>query len=127
MYLKGAGAAVVLYDVTEKSSFISAKSLVNQIQRRGEPNVVIALTGIVNEKNESKKTVVCDEAQEFALAHGLIFMEITLPTGHNIEMLFEEIGEFMISPILIFLSTKTTRINSDSREGTLSNRSPQKI
>jgi GTPase SAR1 family protein len=45
MYYRGAAAAIVVYDVTNKDSFNGAKSWVKELQRRGDPNVVIALAG----------------------------------------------------------------------------------
>merc|ERR1719249_6525 len=43
MYYRGAGAALVVYDITNPESFAGAKSWVKELQRRGDPNVVIAL------------------------------------------------------------------------------------
>jgi GTPase SAR1 family protein len=45
MYYRGAAAAIVVYDITNKDSFNGAKSWVKELQRRGDPNVVIALAG----------------------------------------------------------------------------------
>ncbi len=45
MYYRGAAAAIVVYDITNKESFNGAKSWVKELQRRGDPNVVIALAG----------------------------------------------------------------------------------
>ena len=45
MYYRGAAAAIVVYDITKKDSFNGAKSWVKELQRRGDPNVVIALAG----------------------------------------------------------------------------------
>ena len=47
MYYRGAAAAIVVYDITKKDSFNGAKSWVKELQRRGDPNVVIALAGNV--------------------------------------------------------------------------------
>ena len=47
MYYRGAAAAIVVYDITKKDSFNGAKSWVKELQRRGDPNVVIALAGKV--------------------------------------------------------------------------------
>jgi GTPase SAR1 family protein len=43
MYYRGAAAAIVVYDITNPDSFTGAKSWVKELQRRGDPNVVIAL------------------------------------------------------------------------------------
>jgi GTPase SAR1 family protein len=45
MYYRGAAAAVVVFDITNKDSYAGAKSWVKELQRRGDPNVVIALAG----------------------------------------------------------------------------------
>merc|ERR1712205_48184 len=45
MYYRGAAAAIVVFDITNKESFNGAKSWVKELQRRGDPNVVIALAG----------------------------------------------------------------------------------
>ena len=45
MYYRGASAAVVAFDVTNRDSFEGAKSWVKELQRRGDPNVIIALAG----------------------------------------------------------------------------------
>ena len=43
MYYRGAAAAIVVYDITNPDSFAGAKSWVKELQRRGDPNVVIAM------------------------------------------------------------------------------------
>jgi len=43
MYYRGAAAAIVVYDITNQDSFAGAKGWVKELQRRGDPNVVIAL------------------------------------------------------------------------------------
>jgi len=45
MYYRGAQAAIVVYDITSRDSFERAKAWVKELQRQGNPNIVIALTG----------------------------------------------------------------------------------
>ena len=47
MYYRGAAAAIVVYDITKKDTFDGAKSWVKELQRRGDPNAIIALAGNV--------------------------------------------------------------------------------
>ena len=55
MYYRGAAAAVVVYDITNKESFNGAKSWVKELQRRGDPNVVIALAGNKSDLQNKRK------------------------------------------------------------------------
>lgn len=43
--LQQASCAVVVFDVTNRESFLGSQNWVTELQRRGEPNVVIALAG----------------------------------------------------------------------------------
>merc|ERR1712137_399836 len=43
MYYRGAQAAIVVYDITTAESFDRAKNWVKELQRQGNPNIVIAL------------------------------------------------------------------------------------
>ena len=45
MYYRSAAAALIVFDVTSRDSFEGAQKWVKEIQRRGEPNAVIALAG----------------------------------------------------------------------------------
>ena len=45
MYYRGAASAIVVYDITNRQSFVRAKSWVKELQRQGNPNIVIALAG----------------------------------------------------------------------------------
>ena len=45
MYYRGAQAAIVVYDITNADSFDRAKNWVKELQRQGNPNIVIALAG----------------------------------------------------------------------------------
>merc|ERR1719163_2262284 len=45
MYYRGAKAAIVTYDITDRSSFDKAQSWVNELQQSGGVNMVIALAG----------------------------------------------------------------------------------
>ncbi|EGB05184.1 hypothetical protein AURANDRAFT_70339 [Aureococcus anophagefferens] len=57
MYYRGAAAAIVVYDITNKESFNGAKSWVKELQRRGDPNVVIALAGNKADLPNKRKSV----------------------------------------------------------------------
>ena len=91
MYYRGAAAAIVVYDITKKDSFNGAKSWVKELQRRGDPNVVIALAGNKCDM-ESKRKVQTEEAQQYARDSDILHMETSAKTAVNVKQLFIEIG-----------------------------------
>jgi len=54
MYYRGAASAVVVYDLTNRQSFVRAKSWVKELQKQGNPNIVIALAGNKLDLSEKK-------------------------------------------------------------------------
>ncbi|CAM9198306.1 unnamed protein product, partial [Ectocarpus fasciculatus] len=91
MYYRGAAAAIVVYDITKKETFNGAKSWVKELQRRGDPNVVIALAGNKADM-ENKRKVNTEEAQQYAQDNEIIFLETSAKTSLNVKNLFTEIG-----------------------------------
>ena len=110
MYYRGAQAAIVVYDITNMQSFERAKSWVQELQVRGNPDVIIALTGnkavrsgactfgavwnvmAVLQDLEEHRKVSPQMGKTYADQNGLIFRECSAKTNTNISELFEEIG-----------------------------------
>ena len=92
MYYRGAAAAIVVFDITKKDSYNGAKSWVKELQRRGDPNVVIALAGNKADM-ESKRKVQTEEAQQYAKDSEIIYMETSAKTALNVRNLFVKIAE----------------------------------
>mmetsp|Transcript_9195 Transcript_9195/g.9268 ORF Transcript_9195/g.9268 Transcript_9195/m.9268 type:complete len:195 (-) Transcript_9195:300-884(-) len=92
MYYRGAAAAIVVYDITKKDSFNGAKSWVKELQRRGDPNVVIALAGNKSDM-EGKRKVQAEEAAQYALENDILHMETSAKTALNVRQLFVEIAK----------------------------------
>merc|ERR1712157_410154 len=92
MYYRGAAAAIVVYDITNPDSFTGAKSWVKELQRRGDPNVVIALAG--NKADlENRRKVVPEEANAYAVENGILHMETSAKNANNVKALFVEIAK----------------------------------
>jgi Ras-related protein Rab-5C len=92
MYYRGAAAAVVVYDITNPDSFSGAKSWVKELQRRGDPNVVIALAG--NKADlEARRRVEFEQAQAYAQENGILHLETSAKNANNVKALFVEIAK----------------------------------
>lgn len=91
MYYRGAAAAIIVYEITSADSFGRAKAWVRELQRQGNPNMIMALAG--NKADlESQRAVSVDEAQAYAAENGLYFLETSAKTAANVNELFFEIG-----------------------------------
>ncbi|XP_057851944.2 ras-related protein RHN1 isoform X2 [Cryptomeria japonica] len=92
MYYRGAAAAIIVYDITSLDSFIRAKKWIQELQRQGTPNMVMALAG--NKADlMAKRKVEPEEAQTYANENGLFFIETSAKTAQNVNELFYEIGK----------------------------------
>lgn len=92
MYYRGAAAAIVVYDITNPDSFTGAKSWVKELQRRGDPNVVIALAG--NKADlESRRKVEFEEANAYAEENGILHLETSAKNADNVRDLFVGIAK----------------------------------
>ena len=92
MYYRGAAAAIVVYDITNPDSFAGAKSWVKELQRRGDPNVVIALAG--NKADlESRRKVEFEDANAYAEENGILHLETSAKNANNVKALFVEIAK----------------------------------
>ncbi|KAJ8504295.1 hypothetical protein OPV22_005181 [Ensete ventricosum] len=92
MYYRGAAAAIVVYDISSMDSFIRAKKWVQELQRQGNPYLIMAL--VANKVDlEAKRKVGAEEGLQYAQENGLFFMETSAKTAENINELFYEIAK----------------------------------
>eukprot|EP00250_Pteridium_aquilinum_P029697 c39970_g1_i1 orf=545-1144(-) len=91
MYYRGAAAAIIVYDITNIDSFARAKKWVQELQRQGNANLVMALAGNKSDL-ASKRKVETEEAQKYADENGLFFMETSAKSAQNVNEIFYEIA-----------------------------------
>ncbi|XP_064965820.1 ras-related protein RHN1-like isoform X2 [Musa acuminata AAA Group] len=108
MYYRGAAAAIVVYDISSMDSFIRAKKWVQELQRQGNPYLIMAL--VANKVDlEAKRKVGYEEGLQYAQENGLFFMETSAKTAENINELFYEIGKFVTVPPSSIVSMHSTQ------------------
>lgn len=91
MYYRGAQAAIVVYDITNKETFHKAQTWIKELQRQANPNIIIALAG--NKLDlANNRAVAYDEAKQYAEETGLLFMETSAKTAANVMDIFTNIA-----------------------------------
>jgi len=86
-YYRGAVGALLVYDVTRRSSFVNLTGWLTDAKNLTNPNTVFMLIG--NKKDlEDARQVTYEEASEWARANNMKFIETSAATGENVEECF---------------------------------------
>jgi len=92
MYYRGAAAAVIVFDISSADSFGKAKAWVKELQRQGNPNMIMSLAGNKADLADVRQ-VATEEAQAYAAENGLFYWETSAKTNVNVQEVFEDIAK----------------------------------
>lgn len=98
-YYRGAAGALLVYDITRRDTFQHLGRWLEEARQHSQSSMVIMLIGNKNDL-EHKRAVTKEEGQAFADANGLIFMETSAKTAHNVEDAFLKTAEQIHSKIV---------------------------
>ena len=98
-YYRGAAGALMVYDITRRSTYNHLSSWLTDARNLTNPNTVIYLIGNKCDL-ESQRDVTFDEAKLFAEENGLMFIEASARTGANVEEAFLETARKIYQNIL---------------------------
>lgn len=90
-YIKDSSAAVVVFDVTNKQTFVSIEKWVENVRSERGTGVVIAVVGNKIDKS-GERCVTFEEAETKAHNLGAIYHETSAKTGTNVKELFKHIA-----------------------------------
>ncbi|KAF5182097.1 Ras-related protein [Thalictrum thalictroides] len=93
MYYRGAAAAVIVYDITSMDSFVRAQKWIEELQRQGNPKLVMVL---VANKADLERKVKSEDAEQYAQENGLLFIETSAKSAQNVNELFYEIAKRLV-------------------------------
>eukprot|EP01084_Bolivina_argentea_P320375 555860_1 len=91
LYYRGASAALVVYDITNRESFENARKWIEEVQTQEGSHVVIGLAG--NKVDLTGRKVTTEEGSQFAEEKNFIFFETSAKNSTNIKEIFRAIAQ----------------------------------
>ncbi|KAJ9132602.1 Rab GTPase family protein [Pleurostoma richardsiae] len=111
-YFRGASGALLVFDLTRRSTFLHATDWLNDLRQIAEPDIVVVLvgnkadltmqsssaaaegSGSGGEGGENKREVTREEASEWARRNGVLeYVETSAKSGENVEEAFMRVAE----------------------------------
>jgi small GTP-binding protein len=91
LYYRGSDIAIIVYDITQKQSFISVKRWIKELKDNGPVNISFAIIGNKNDL-ENKRQVLTKDAKKYADEMNAVFFETSAKDNINIDELFKEMA-----------------------------------
>ena len=86
-YYRGAAGALLVYDITRRETFAHLASWLEDARQHANPQMTVMLIGNKSDLSH-RRAVTTEEGAAFAREHGLIFLETSARTAHNVEEAF---------------------------------------
>ena len=90
MYIRDANIIIVVYDITNKDSFIHTEHWANETKDLKREDAIFVLVGNKTDLEENR-AVSSKEAQQFANERGFLFHEVSAKTGEEVQELFTSV------------------------------------
>lgn len=91
-YIRDSSVAVVVYDVSNRASFLNTSKWVDDVRVERGNDVVICLVGNKTDLGNDKRQISTEEGEERAKKDGLLFMECSAKAGYNVKSLFRKLA-----------------------------------
>ncbi|XP_030570387.1 ras-related protein Rab-26 isoform X2 [Drosophila novamexicana] len=91
-YYRDAHALLLLYDVTNKTTFDNIRAWLGEIREYAQEDVVIVLIGNKADCSSSERQVKREDGERLGREHNVPFMETSAKTGLNVELAFTAVA-----------------------------------
>ncbi len=110
IYYKEARAVILVYDITDESSFKEMKEYwYEQVKLYAKKDVIFAVAANKNDLDEERK-ISDEEGRKFANEIGAIFASTSAKSASGIQALFDNVGQKILNPRFIEKETNASGI-----------------
>ncbi|XP_066466237.1 ras-related protein Rab-17 [Tiliqua scincoides] len=96
LYYRNANAAILVYDITKQESLEKAKVWLSELEKEFLPGeIIIVLVGNKLDLSAARE-VTSQEAKEFATTKGLLYMETSAKSDHQVTELFTMVAQELL-------------------------------
>jgi len=108
-YYKGAIGALLVYDISDRKSFIHIIDWINEINIYSHPNISLILIG--NKSDLTSRQVSYDEGLDLASKYNMLFIETSAKSSFNVDNAFYKLTQHIYN---IIKSDNLHLINSNN-------------
>jgi len=90
-YIRDSSAAVVVYDITNRASFLNTTKWIEDVRGERGNDVIIALVGNKTDLSDRRQVSV-EEGEQKARENDIMFIETSAKAGFNIKALFRRLA-----------------------------------
>lgn len=91
-YIRDSSVAVVVYDITNRNSFMNTTKWVDDVRAERGNDVIIVLVGNKTDLND-KRQVSTEEGEKKAREFNVMHIETSAKAGYNVKALFRKIAQ----------------------------------
>ncbi|KAK8086967.1 hypothetical protein PG994_001941 [Apiospora phragmitis] len=96
-YFRGASGALLVFDISRKSTFAHVTDWLSDLRQIAEPDIVVILVGNKADlagEEDNKREVTVAEAQDWARQNGVLqYVETSAKSGEGVELAFMQVAE----------------------------------
>jgi len=90
-YIRDSSVAVVVYDITNRASFLNTSKWIEDVRNERGNDVIIVLVGNKTDLSERRQVSV-EEGEDKSTKEGILFIESSAKAGFNIKALFRKLA-----------------------------------
>merc|ERR1711972_709194 len=91
-YIRDSSGAIVVYDITNRASFLNTSKWIEDVRSERGNDVVIVLVGNKTDLAD-RRQVSTEEGEEKAKENAVMFIEASAKMGYNIKALFRQLAQ----------------------------------